>query len=154
MIKHPASVKVPRACAALVAALLAAIAAGLVGGWLEGVDFALLEPMKGLLAGATALLLVLRYAKVSWALDRASYRGLLTVLATVSLVAYLNFFAFHGAGAQRAYVHLHDVAHNYLGARYYAELGHADLYIAMLRAEAERYEDHFRSAEARDLESY
>jgi hypothetical protein len=33
----------------------------------------------------------------------------------------LNFFAFHGGGL---FVHLHDVAHYYLGAKYYGQLDH------------------------------
>jgi hypothetical protein len=45
------------------------------------------------------------------------------------------------------------VAHYYLGSKYFPELGYQSLYTAMLRAEAERYDDHFRSLEARDLET-
>ena len=63
---------------------------------------------------------------------------------------YFNFLSFHG---ERTYLHIHDVAHYYLGSKYFDELGYKHLYIAMLRAEAEVYQDHFRSLEARDLES-
>ena len=120
----------------------------------EGIDFVYLKRIKLLLAAATALLLLLRHLKLPWALERSTYRRLLTALATLSSLVYLNFFAFHAVGGGRTFVHLHDVAHNYLGAKYYAELRHADLYTAMLRAESERYEDRFKAIEARDLESY
>jgi hypothetical protein len=117
----------------------------------EGLDLVQLKRVKLLLAAATALMLLLRHLKVSWALDPARYRGFLAVLAALSAVTYLNFFAFHGA---RTFVHLHDVAHYYLGAKYYAELGQQDLYVALLRAEAESTGNRFKAIEARDLDSY
>ena len=120
----------------------------------EGIDFVYLKRIKLLLAAATALLLLLRHLKLPWALERSTYRRLLTALAVLSTLVYFNFFAFHAVGGGRSFIHLHDVAHNYLGAKYYAELRHADLYTAMLRAESELYEDRFRGIEARDLESY
>jgi hypothetical protein len=48
-------------------------------------------------------------------------------------------------------VHLHDVAHYYLGAKYFDELGYEHLYTAMLRAEAEVTPGRFSTREARDL---
>jgi hypothetical protein len=129
-------------------ALLLAVALSLP---FEGMDFLYLKRIKLFLAAATALLLLLRHLKVPWALERARYVGLLAILAALSVVVHLNFFAFHG---QRTFVHLHDVAHYYLGSKYYGELGSRDLYTAMLRAESEWYEDHFKAIEARDLESY
>jgi hypothetical protein len=132
-------------------ALLLAIALSLP---FEGIDFVYLKRLKLLLAAAAALLLLLRHLKVPWALERSTYRRLLAALAVLSTLVYLNFFAFHAVGGERIFVHLHDVAHNYLGAKYYAELRHTDLYTAMLRAESERYEDRFGAIEARDLESY
>ena len=85
-------------------------------------DFRELKHMKGLIAAATAILLLTRSTRP---------RADLSALATLSFLVYLNFFAFHG---ERTFVHLHDVAHYYLRANYYAELRHADLYTAMLRA--------------------
>src|SRR5207249_1196016 len=82
--------------------------------------------------------------------DRRRYRGLLAILAALAWIAYLNFLSFHGA---RTYMHLHDVAHYYLGSKYFPEVGYGQLYIAMLRAEAERYDNHFLAIEARDLET-
>ncbi len=117
----------------------------------EGLDFVHLKRVKLLLAAATALLLLLRHLKVAWAQGRARYRALLAVLALLSATTYLNFFAFHG---ERTFVHLHDVAHYYLGAKYYAELGPRDLYVALLRAEAESTGNRFQAIEARDLDSY
>jgi hypothetical protein len=79
---------------------------------------------------------------------RPSRLAWLTALAIVAWVIHLNFFSFHGA---RTFVHLHDVAHYYLGSKYFAELGYGDIYIGMLRAEAELSDNHFKSIEARDL---
>ncbi len=62
--------------------------------------------------------------------------------------AIVNFFSFHG---ERTFIHYHDVAHYYLGSKYFPEMGYTGLYTAMLRAEAEVYSDHFKTLEARDL---
>ncbi len=84
----------------------------------------------------------------AWTRDRTMrWLAAVTVLAAATAV---NFFAFHGGGA---WVHLHDVAHYYLGAKYFDEVGHDGLYVAALRAEAEVYGDRFRSLTARDLET-
>ncbi|MGH7857187.1 MAG: hypothetical protein ACREQY_07615, partial [Candidatus Binatia bacterium] len=48
------------------------------------------------------------------------------------------------------YVHLHDVAHYYLGSKYFPELGYGSLYVAMARAEAEEF-GYAVTPEARDL---
>ncbi len=55
-------------------------------------------------------------------------------LAVFAVVAFTDFFDFHGGGA---FVHYHDTGHYYLGARYFPELGYTDLYAAMLAAEVE-----------------
>lgn len=72
----------------------------------------------------------------------------LAVWVVLAGVVYVNFFAFHG---ERTFVHLHDTGHYYLGAKYFQELGYDGLYVAALRAEAELYDDRFRTLEARDL---
>lgn len=98
-----------------------------------------------LLAGAAVAVIAL------WGIDRWSRRRALAWLGATTVLAgltYLNFFAFHGGGT---WVHLHDVAHYYLGAKYAAEVGYDDLYVAALRAEAELYDDHFHTLNARDL---
>jgi hypothetical protein len=118
----------------------------------EGLDFLYLKRIKFVLAVVTALLLLSRHLQIPKAsMQVSTYRGALCALAALSVATYLNFFAYHGGGL---YVHLHDVAHYYLGAKYYGPLGHADLYTAMLRAESESYDDHFKTLEARDLASY
>jgi hypothetical protein len=87
--------------------------------------------------------------------ERRTRLSLLAAGAAAGWVLHLNFLAFHGSGASpRVYLHLHDVAHYYLGSKYFPELGYTDLYTAMLRAEAERYGDRFAALEARDLESH
>ncbi len=119
----------------------------------QGVDFAVVKRVNLLIAAATALLLLLRHHRVPWARHGPRRRLLLAALAAIAIVNYFNYFAFHGHG-QRAFVHLHDVAHYYLGSKYYAELGYTELYTAMLRAEAELYDDRFKAIEARDLATY
>ena len=116
-----------------------------------GVDIESANRIKLLIAGGTCLVLILRYAEVSWLADRTRYVATLVAIAVLAVVTHLNFFSFHG---ERTFVHLHDVAHYYLGSKYFAEVGYRDLYTAMLRAEAESYDNHFKAIEARDLESY
>lgn len=115
----------------------------------EGLPLAEIERLKLLLAGAAALLLWSRHRGAAW-LTPPIWRGLLTGLTALAVLVYVNFGAFHG---QRTFLHLHDLAHYYLGSKYLAELGPNDLYPAMLRAEAEWTGDRFRAIEARDLET-
>jgi len=72
----------------------------------------------------------------------------LTVVAIPAVISYTNEFQFHGA---RHWIHLHDVAHYYLGSKYFAELGYGDLYVAMLRAEVETSGNVSSTETARDL---
>lgn len=121
----------------------------------EGVDFLYIKRLNLFLAAAVAGWLGWQGTRSPqhWPRHARSRHGLLPLaaLTLLAVVAYLNFFSFHGA---RTFVHLHDVAHYYLGSKYYGELGHTDLYTAMLRAEAELYDNHFKSIEARNLETY
>jgi hypothetical protein len=113
-----------------------------------GVDFVHLKRLTLFLSAAAVLLVLWAHPRLGLPLRR--YRAALGVLAATSLVVYLNFFSFHGAGT---FVHLHDTAHYYLGSKYFAELGYENLYTAMLRAEAEAYGNRFVTLEARDLAS-
>jgi hypothetical protein len=113
-----------------------------------GSTFLYLKRIHLLVAVATALIVWLRHSHGVLA-DQRHYLRVLGALAVVAWITHLNFFSFHGA---RTYLHLHDVAHYYLGSKYFAEIGYGELYIAMLRAEAERYDNHFKAIEARDLE--
>lgn len=127
---------------------LAVLTAGAYAG---GMDFAVLKRIKLGIAIVMAAWLFWRQqapAGVAWARSIPAWLPALTVMAWV---VYFNFFSFHGA---RTYVHLHDVAHYYIGSKYYAELGYGNLYTAMLRAEAERFDNHFKSIEVRDLQTY
>lgn len=123
-----------------------------------GVDLNVLKTYKFFLALAATLILILRQQGGAWIeIDEPTHwRRLLLVATGCGLVIYCNFFAFHGrqADGQRVFVHLHELAHNYLGAKYYAELGYTDLYTAILRAEAELFNNHFRAIETRDLKTY
>ncbi len=116
----------------------------------RGLDFSIIKRISMLVAAAAALLLYLRHLRVAWACKPRIYYAALALTALVGVSSYLNFFSFHG---DRTFLHLHDVAHYYLGSKYFAELGYTDLYTAMLRAEAELYDDHFKAIEARDLKT-
>ena len=114
-----------------------------------GLDFQDIKRLNLLITAATALLLLLCALRIPWATERR--RWALWPLAALAVINYFNYFDFHG---ERTFVHLHDVAHYYLGSKYYDELGYGDLYTAMLRAEAETHDNHFKAIEARDLVSY
>ncbi len=135
----------------------ALFAAGLLGVAItmpyRGVDFVYLKRLNLLIAVAAGILLALRYGAGRLGSSRIilaprTYLVALGTLAAVSVAVYTNFFSFHG---ERTFVHYHDVAHYYLGSKYFDELGYEGLYTAMLRAEAEVYDDHFKAIEARDL---
>jgi hypothetical protein len=130
------------------AALALALAALVAVAPAEGFDFVYLKHMTLLLSAAAIVLVLLRHYGGRFAPGAAHYGGALAALAAASLTVYLNFFSFHGA---RTWVHLHDVAHYYLGAKYFDELGYEHLYTAMLRAEAELTPGRFATLEARDL---
>jgi hypothetical protein len=130
-----------------------AAGAAVWSGWQGGVAFAQIERATLWVALAAASLVAARGLGLAGLAERRRYLGCLSLLAAVAWVLHFNFFAFHGIGKQRVFVHLHDVAHYYLGSKYFPELGYGSLYTAMLRAEAERYDDHFRSLEARDLDT-
>lgn len=68
---------------------------------------------------------------LSKALDRRLVTGAGVALAIVALVNYWSYFNFHG---NRTYTHVHELAHYYLGSKYFAELGYTDLYEAVLLA--------------------
>lgn len=120
----------------------------IVGAYAGGMDFAVLKRIKLGIAILMAAWLLWRHQAAPGEACFRSVPTWLPALALLAWVVYLNFFSFHGA---RTYVHVHDVAHYYLGSKYFTELGYGNLYIAMLRAEAERFDDHFKSIEARDL---
>jgi hypothetical protein len=116
----------------------------------NGLDFAQIKRLNLLIASAVLLVLALRSTGARCLASRPAYLRALTALAALAVVAYLNFFSFHG---ERTFVHYHDVAHYYLGSKYFRELGYGSLYTAMLRAEAESEGNHFKAIEARDLRS-
>ncbi|MEA2625825.1 MAG: hypothetical protein QOD06_1870 [Candidatus Binatota bacterium] len=116
----------------------------------SGLGIPELKRLALLITTAAALLQLCRAVGVP-AFGRRELRlALLGLLAVAAIAVHLNFFAFHG---RRTYVHLHDVAHYYLGSKYHREVGYDGLYTAMLRAEAELHHDHFRAIEARELET-
>ena len=116
----------------------------------QGLDLDLIKRLSGLLCLGVVLVLLTRIWRVGCGRPPRAYLAALYALAALSFVTYYNFFSFHGL---RTYIHLHDLAHYYLGAKYFDELRYTGLYTAMLRAEAEEYDDHFKTLEARDLET-
>jgi hypothetical protein len=134
--------------ARLAAAGLAAIAALALLPW--GAD-----PTRVRLANLPIALAVLgvlagRRLGLSWLRGSRRELAALAVLAAAALLVHLNLLSFHRAGA---WVHQHDVAHYYLGSKYFGELGYGRLYVAAVRAEAETHGNHFLSLAARDLAS-
>jgi hypothetical protein len=123
-------------------------AAVLAGAPWDGAGLVHLKRLTFFLCAAMVLVLTARH--LGWLRGRR-FVAVLCVMAAAAVVVYLNFFSFHGA---RTFVQLHDVAHYYLGSKYYAELGYRGLYTAMLRAEAEVYDNRFKTLSARDLETY
>jgi hypothetical protein len=117
----------------------------------EGVEFVHIKRLNLFVAAAAAILLGLRHVGAPWVSRRGFFLGAAGALAALAAVGYVNFFSFHG---ENTYLHLHDVSHYYLGSKYYAELGYTELYTAMLRAEAETHDNHFKAIEARDLRTY
>lgn len=126
------------------AAVLVALAAAVphIGGERAGAD-----RFRLILAAAVTVFLAVRHRRPR-RIRRSLSLALLGLAAAGSLAAYVNFFKFHGDGNS---VHYHDVAHYYLGSKYFSELGYTGLYTAMLRAEAEAFDNHFATREARDL---
>ncbi|MEM8963950.1 MAG: hypothetical protein AAGD38_20870, partial [Acidobacteriota bacterium] len=102
----------------------------------------------------TLLVALLALALVMWrpgdASGRAVRRTVLLLLTVVAVANHVYWGDFHG---RKTWVHWHELTHYYLGAKYFDELGYGRLYDAMLRAEAEAFEDRFRTLEARDLRS-
>ncbi len=114
-----------------------------------GMDFDHLKRIKMLLASATAALLAARAAGAMT--SRRTRVVALGGIAAASWLVHFNFLAFHGSGGTREFVHLHDVAHYYLGSKYFREIAHADLYTAMLRAEADRFGPRAVTGQVRNL---
>jgi len=109
LARHPVVRGVLIGCG--VAVLAVAVGSG-------GVDFLYLKRMKLFLAGATAFVVWLRHARAAGLSDRRRYRAALWILALCAWTVHLNFFSFHGA---RTFMHIHDVAHYYLGSKYFAD---------------------------------
>ena len=115
-----------------------------------GMDPERLGPARLAIALAALGVVVARGRGARWLADPRVEVRVLGVLAAAAVLVYLNLFSFHRYGR---FVHQHDVAHYYLGSKYFAELGYGRLYDAALQAEAELHGNYFRSVEARDLQT-
>jgi hypothetical protein len=100
----------------------------------EGVDDPSLNRFKMVLAGVLAVFFFLRHTGFLCTWSRAKWIGWLVAAAAASIILYTDFFRFHGTPG---FAHWHEVAHYYLGSKYFPELGYGDLYIALARAEQE-----------------
>jgi hypothetical protein len=109
-----------------------------------GLDIDSLDRMKLFLAGWTLLLTA---SKGRGELGGTTYFRLLVGTSVAAVTIYFNFFSFHAG----QFLHYHDIAHYYLGSKYFRELGYGELYTAMIRAEAEVNHGRFASPNARDL---
>lgn len=138
----------PRSRAGRIVGGIALTAATLAACPWQGIDYGIVKRLNLLIAVAAVVLLGLR---ASGRLDARRLLRPLAVLAAFSVLVWTDFLTFHGA---RTWVHLHDVAHYYLGAKYWEELDYSHLYTGILRAEAELYDDRFQAIEARDLATY
>jgi hypothetical protein len=110
----------------------------------EGFDGTSLDRVKLVLAASMAIVLSLVRGT---ALSEVR-RFLVGVIAGACVLAHFNFFAFHGGGT---FIHLHDVAHYYLGSKYAVEIPYGELYSAMVIAELESHDGRPPVGHARDL---
>jgi hypothetical protein len=109
-----------------------------------GLDLDSLDRLKLFL---TAWMLLLTVSRARGWLRASMYFRLLVGTSAAAVTIYFNFFAFHAG----QFLHYPDIAHYYLGSKYFQELGYGDLYTAMIRAEAEQDQGHFASPIVRDL---
>ena len=86
----------------------------------QGVDFAYLKRANLLLVGTVVMVLALRLQGTRWLTEEREKR-LLLVAAVSAVILFTNFFSFHG---KHTWVHYHDVAHYYLGGKYFRELSY------------------------------
>jgi hypothetical protein len=96
--------------------------------------------VKLVLAAATLAVVVARaLARRRWTAPDAPSAvwpaRALRALGVLGLLAYVNFGAFHFSGIR---VHLWDMTHYYLGAKYFDELGYNGLYACIAVADAEQ----------------
>jgi hypothetical protein len=105
----------------------------------HGADYVHLRTANLVLSLAAAAVVLARGR--GW-LDGRHEQTVLAGLAALCVLVYTNAFSFR--------LHYHELAHYYLGGKYFPELSYGTLYTALLRAEAE---DHGTTqvAEARHL---
>ncbi len=117
----------------------------------QGLELDELKRFNLLLAAAAALVCLLTHFEVAWTRNRSHLLVVCSSLAALAWLGGCNIGAFHG---NRLFVHLHDVAHYYLGAKYLPELRPSELYVAMVRAEADLHGERLQLRQARDLATY
>lgn len=116
--------------------------------WRYGLDLDGVKQINLLLCALATLLLSLRHLQWGWCRRQSFYSGCLAALALVATLNYVNYFSFHGA---RTFLQQHELAHYFIGARYFPELGYDKLYTAMLRADAELGSSFAHHQPVRDL---
>lgn len=95
--------------------------------------------LKVLLTAGSLALLYLRYVKRRTSSTRLETHARGTK-AMVVLAVLFSFAVFHSFGHPRSdtFVHYGEMFHYYLGPKYFEELGHYDLYNAVIAADAEQ----------------
>src|SRR5262245_27997859 len=132
----------PRAMRLAAAAIAAAAAlspeiAGAGGGALPGLDAWRTEHLRVVLAAAGAGLLAVGalLARLGRPQGQRYLRD--SLLAALGVLGALSWWGSGGLHLTSPYIHVPDMFHYYVGAKYFRELGHTRLYECTVVAEAE-----------------
>jgi hypothetical protein len=111
--------------------------------------------LKVILSAVVLVLLYVRYTKGKRA-EAASKTYSLRAKVFVVLAVLFSFAVFHNLGNFRGggFVHYADMFHYYLGTKYFQELGHSDLYDAVIVADTEQGNELARLPFYTDLRTY
>jgi hypothetical protein len=96
--------------------------------------------LKVALSALTMLLLYLRYRRSGHPAQAEATPHSLRAKVSVGFAVLFAFAVFHGFGESRSgtFVHRGEMFHYYLGSKYFAELGHFELYNAVIVADEEQ----------------
>jgi hypothetical protein len=111
--------------------------------------------LKVILSAATIVLLYFRYRRGKTSAASAKTYPLL-VQAIIVLAIPFSFAVFHNLGTMRggSFVHYGDMFHYYLGSKYFEELGHFELYNAVIVADTEQGNEFVALPWFTDLRTY
>ena len=111
--------------------------------------------LKVILSASALILLYLRYTKGKTASASLKTYSLRTKVM-IALAVLFSFGVFHNLGKFRGgtFVHISDMFHYYLGSKYFDELGHFELYNAVIVADTEQGNELARLPWYTDLRTY